>query len=227
MSKSAEQIKAARIKANMSEKQLAKKCGLTANYIEQIESGKKIISESIASKIFSVLDINSDVLTQESMARVEERIISKPTPKPVKRATHTNVEHSASWSGALDNLIRKYPVYSLKTQKVVSQKSLPTLEKKIDGYHCDRLSFVQVCDNEMEEFGIIENDVLMVYLSEDITNDKVYYFELENKQYIRRLRKEQNNKIIIAKNHNNEDNIKVDFNKVKIIGRCVKIERNI
>ena len=226
MTKSAEQIKAARVKANMTTKQLAKKCGLTANYIDQLESGIKIISESIAAKIFKVLDISADSLTQESMARKEERTVPRPKVKTVTRVTHTDVEHTACWTGALDNLIRKYPIYSIKTQKSVGDKSLPTLEKKIDGFNCDKLSFIQVNDDEMTDLGIVNEDILTVYLSKDITNDKIYYYEIENKHYVRRLRKEQNNKIRISKDHSN-DYEKVDISKVKIIGRCVKIERKI
>lgn len=227
MNKTSDKIKAARLKAKLSEKQLAKKCGLTANYIEQLESGKKIVSESIAAKIFKALAINPDALTQESMARKEEVVKKRPKPQTVQKVTHTSIDHSASWSGALDNIIRKYPVYNLKTQKPVYSKSLPALEKKIDGYNCDKLSFIEISDNDMSELGVNTEDVIMIYLSTEITNDKIYYFEYQNKKMVRRLRKEQNNKIRISYNHESGDSIIADSNKVKIIGKCVKLERSI
>lgn len=219
MNKTAEKIKIARIKAKLSEKQLAKKVGLTANYIEQLESGKKIISESIASKILKALNIKEDILSQENIARNEE-VVKKNVRKPIKNVTHKSVDFTASWTGALDNLIRKYPVYSLKTQKSVGVKSLPTVEKKVDGFNCDKLSFIKM-DDSILELGILENDIIMIYLTNDITNDKIYYFELENKRYVSKIRKEQNNKIKI----DTDESKIIDSNKLKIIGRCVKIER--
>ncbi len=41
MNRLAEKIKKARLNAKLTEKELAKKCGLSVNYIIQIESGKK------------------------------------------------------------------------------------------------------------------------------------------------------------------------------------------
>ncbi len=223
MSKAADKIKLARKKANLTEKQLAKKCGLTANYIEQVESGKKIISETIAEKIFKVLKIKEDSLTQESLVREETRVIKRP--KPLQKTTHKSVDHSASWSGALDNLIRKYPIYNIKTQKIVGEKKIPTVEKKINGYNCDKLSFIEVDDNDLAELGIVKSDILTLYLTTDITNDKIYYYEMKNKKYVSKLRKEQNNKILLISAANKSE--QVDAKSVKIIGKCVKLERNI
>ena len=50
MNRVAQKIKDARLKSGMSEKQLAKKCGLSVSYILQIETGKKIINEKMADK---------------------------------------------------------------------------------------------------------------------------------------------------------------------------------
>ena len=219
MNKTAEKIKKERINAKLSEKQLAKKVGLTANYIEQLESGKKIISESIASKILKALNVKEDMLSQENIAR-NEVVVKTVVRKPIKNITHKSVDFTASWTGALDNLIRKYPVYSLKTQKEVGIKSLPTIDKKIDGFNCDKLSFIKM-DDFISGLDIFKNDIVMIYLNTDITNDKIYYFELENKRYISKIRKEQNNKIKII----TDESKLIDSNKIKIIGRCVKVER--
>lgn len=221
MNKTAEKVQLGRLKKNMTPKQLAKKCGLTASYIEQIESGKKIISESIASRIFKILDIKDDALTQEAMARKE---IVKPRPKvqTPQKVKHHAVDLAPSWAGALDNIIRHYPVYNAHTKKEVGSRTIPTLEKKVEGYHCDKISFVEVFDNTMSKFNILENDVLMMFLTSDITNDKIYYIEYENTPYIRKLRKEQNKKVSL---YSDNQTITVDLNKVKLIGKIVKLER--
>ena len=71
MNRLAVKIKEARIKAGLTEKQLAKKCGLSVSYIIQIESGKKIVNESVADKILKSLG------TTEEFVK-EERVVEKP-----------------------------------------------------------------------------------------------------------------------------------------------------
>ena len=222
MNKTAEKIQLARLKKNMTTKALGKKCGLTANYIEQVESGKKIISESIAEKIFKVLELKPEALSQEAMARQQEYVKKRPVAKPVEKVKHHEVDLAPSWSGALDNILRKYPVYNAHTKKEVGQRTIPTLDKKVEGYHCDKISFIEVFDNTMSGYNILEDDVLMMFLTQDITNDKIYYFEYENRPFIRKLRKEQNRKISMYSDNQTET---VDMLKIKLIGKIVKLER--
>lgn len=222
MNKTAEKIQLARLKKNMTPKQLAKKCGLTANYIEQIESGKKIISESIAEKIFKVLEVKSSSVSLEAMARREEVVRQAPKPKPVKKVQHHRVEHAPSWSGAFDNIIRKYPVYNAHTKKQIAEKTIPTLDTKVEGYHCDKISFIEVFDDTMASYNILEGDVLMMFLTQDITNEKIYYFEYENRPYIRKLRKEANRKVSL---YSDNQTMTVELDKIKLIGKIVKLER--
>ncbi|MBN2794514.1 MAG: helix-turn-helix domain-containing protein [Clostridia bacterium] len=221
MSKTGEQIQLARLKQNLSTKDLAKKVGLTANYIEDIETGKKIINESIANRIFKALGVSTNVLSQEAMAKVHE---PKPAPKPVipKKVEHHSIDHAPSWNKALDNIIRKYPVYNAHTKKHVEDRTIPTLDTKVEGYHCDKITFIQVFDNTMSRFNILEDDVLMLFLTQDITNDKIYYFEYENRPYIRKLRKESNKKISL---YSDEVTTTIDQDKIKLIGKVVKLER--
>lgn len=221
MSKTGEQIQLARLKQNLSTKDLAKKVGLTANYIEDIETGKKIINESIANRIFKALGVSTNVLSQEAMAKVH---VPKPAPKPVipRKVEHHAIDHAPSWNKALDNIIRKYPVYNAQTKKHVDDRTIPTLDTKVEGYHCDKITFIQVFDNTMSRFNILEDDVLMLFLTQDITNDKIYYFEYENRPYIRKLRKESNKKVSL---YSDDLTTTVDQDKIKLVGKVVKLER--
>lgn len=222
MNKTAEKIQLGRLKKNMTTKQLAKKCGLTASYIEQVESGKKIINEGIATRIFKVLEIKSSALSQEAMAR-KTTVQSKPVPKP-KRVVHQSIDTAPSWGGALDNIMRHYPIYNAHTKKKVGEKVIATLDTKVEGYHCDKISFIEVFDNTMSSYNILEDDVLMMFTTKDITNDKIYYFEYENTPYIKRLRKEQNKKVSM---YSDNKTLTVDVQKIKLIGKIVKLERKL
>jgi len=222
MNKTAEKIHLARVKMNMTPKALGKKCGVTGNYIEQVESGKKIINESIASRILKVLGVDESSISQEATARKEAVQKSRPKPVVKKKVTHQEVDMAPSWSGALDNVLRHYPIRNAYTKKQVGEKVLATLNKKIEGYHCDKIALIEVFDKSMEKYHIYEKDVLTLYLTDDITNEKIYYLEYENKPYIRRLRKEANKKLSLYSDNQTEV---LPLEKVKIIGKVIKLER--
>lgn len=222
MNKTAEKIHLARAKNNMTAKALGKKCGVTGSYIEQVESGKKIINETIATRILNALGVDDSSISQESFIKRDEVQRSRPKPVVKQKVTHQSVDLAPSWSGALDNVIRHYPIMNAYTKKQVGERILPTLNKKIDGYHCDKIALVEVFDTSMEKYNIFQEDVLIIYLTEDITNEKIYYVEYENKPYIRRLRKEANKKLSMYSDNQTEV---LPLEKVKIIGKVIKLER--
>ena len=61
MSRLGETIRAARVKAKMTEKALAKKCGLAESVIKDIESGRRIASERQTQQILKVLGVQTPV----------------------------------------------------------------------------------------------------------------------------------------------------------------------
>lgn len=217
-------IQEARLKAKMTEKELAKKCGLTANYIIQIESGKKVINEKVAENILKVLGEKPDILILEASA--EERNLSKPVEKPKKEkeVEFYDIKPTEQWSDALANIIKKFPIYEVSSNKVVGYKELPVLGKKVEGYNWDKILFVQATDNEMEGFRINKNDIIMVQLTNEIQNNSIYLFEMANKKMIRQLRKESNNKVVISTGAKEKEPMTTDLSKIKIIGKCVKVE---
>jgi len=176
MNRIALKIKEARQKAKMSEKDLAKKCGLSASYIIQIESGKKVINEKAAEKILKALGEKAEIVNQLDVPEEKPQRVKEDKPKVEKREVFQPVEPTEQWSDALANIIKKFPVYEMTSNKVVAHKELPILSKKIDGYHWEKLMFCQVNDNEMESLRIKKNDVAMICMTNEIHNNSIYLF---------------------------------------------------
>ncbi len=219
MNRLAEKIKEARLLAGLTEKQLAKKCGLSISYIIQVESGKKIVNESIADKILKSLG------TKEEFIK-EERVI-EPTPKnkaALKPQETITVEPNQTWTDALAGVIKKYPIYDLNTNKIIDYKELPIIGKKIEGHHPDKIMFIKSPNNDMEAIRIKKDDVLTISITNDIQNDCIYLFEMSGKKIVRQLRKEVNKKVKISKHTNDESSITVDMIKVKVLGKVIKSE---
>lgn len=222
MNRLAVKIKEARIKAGLTEKQLAKKCGLSVSYIIQIESGKKIVNESVADKILKSLGTKEEFVKEERV--IEKPKKAKPAPKPQGTIP---VTPNQTWADALAGVIKKYPIYELSTNKIVDYKELPIISKKIEGHHPDKVMFVKSSNNDMEAFRIKKDDVLTVSITKDIQNHRIYLLEMSGKKMIRQLAKEVNKKVKLSKCANDNSAVTVDMNKIKVLGKIIKNEFSI
>lgn len=182
MNRLAKKINEARIAAGLTEKELAMKCGLSVSYILQVETGKKIINESVAEKILKALGAQERFIDEEKPAeKSSKNNESSKLPKGII------IEPTASWADALAGLIKKYPVYDLLSGKIVSFKELPIIHKKIYGYHPDKIMFVKSSNSEMAVFRIEKDDILTVYITKEIQNGGIYLCEMDDRKMIRQM----------------------------------------
>ncbi|MDD2498930.1 MAG: helix-turn-helix domain-containing protein [Desulfitobacteriaceae bacterium] len=221
MNRLAKKINEARIAAGLTEKELAMKCGLSVSYILQVETGKKIINESVAEKILKVLGAKEKFIDEEKPA---EKLATNN--KASKFPKSIIIEPTNSWADALAGLIKKYPVYDLLSGKTVSFKELPIIHKKIYGYHPDKIMFVKSSNSEMAAFRIEKDDILTVYITKEIQNSGIYLCEMDDRKMIRQIRREDN-KLILQQYANDSSALIVDIKNIKVIGRIVRNEFSI
>lgn len=222
MSTLSKRIREERLKAKMTEKELAKKCGLSPSYIMDIESDKKVINEKIAEKILSVFGDKSTIdafYNQEAPAET----VAKPKEQPKQKETVYDIRPNEQWSDALANVIKKFPVHDMISGKVVGSKELPVLNKKIEGINWDKLMFVKVSDEESEGLRIRKNDIVWINTMNDINSNGIYLVELGGKKMIRRVNK-LGNKVELSKGRVGETPLSTEIKKVKILGKCVRAE---
>lgn len=224
----AEKIRGLRLKSGMSEKELAKKCGLSPSYITQIESGKKIINETAAASILKAFGETVETALGNYMDDSQE---APPAPKPQKPAAQmskpaapvTQVEVNDQWAGALSGIIKKFPIVDMRTGKSVGEKELPVLNKKIEGIPWEKLAFYQTADDEAESFRIHSKCVLWVNLMDQMQSDAVYLIERGGKKQICRLKKEYG-QLLVHKKPKDLHPEACDPKSVKIVGQCLRVE---
>lgn len=229
----AEAIRKARLRSGLSEKVLAKKCGLSETYIKQVESGKKVIQEQAAQRILQVLGEETDVLQQGSqiirhdeVAQGSEEVPGADAAKkqPAKNVTLQPIEPNDQWHDALAHIIKRFPVESLATGKSVSQKELPVLGKKMDGCPWEKIRFFQVADSQLQSLRIYKDAVVMVCETGEIINGRIYVIEVNGQRMIRKLTKDQQRKILLSTGASGETPTLVTEKQLKLIGRCIKVE---
>lgn len=224
MNRLAKKIVDARKKSGLSEKELAKKCGLSVSYILQIESGKKIINDKVADNILKALGEKAEML-EDTSAR--EQVENKPKTAPKAKAVQSySVEPNAQWASALAGVLKKYPIYDCTSGKVIGNKELPIINNKVEGHNPDRLMFVSASNDEMQALRIEKNDVLMVMETKEIQNDNIYLIEVDKVKLMRKVRKE-NNVLKLSKSRLSSEAVSVDVKRVKVIGKCIRVEYSI
>ncbi len=226
----AKKIQEARIKAKMTEKELAKKCGLSAGYIMQIESGKKIINENAADMILAVFGEtmeSSYAAYLEENERKAEPVKAAPKVtapvKPIPAAAAVQVEPTAQWAGALANIIKQFPVKDVRTDKAVGHKELPVLNKKIDDIPWEKLLFFKASDEEASGLRIKQGDILWVQETAAIQTEGVYLIELQGRKQFFRVQK-KTGQLVLSRGPADPKPLTVDVKAIRIIGRCVRVE---
>ena len=230
MNSIAEKIKTGRSKAGISEKALAKKCGLSESYIKQIESGKKVINEQAAQKIFQVLGVDADLLQQGSgLSRSDikpKQMTELDRKEKMVKQENITIEPNEQWSDALAHIIKQYPVIDLLSGKTMGIKEIPVMGKKVEGCQWNKIRFFQVSDNLLDHLRIKRDDIVMICETEEIINGKLMAFEMGGRRYLRKMWK-NNKKLLVSTGLQNEELVEYDTEKVRVIGQCLKVEFNL
>jgi transcriptional regulator with XRE-family HTH domain len=223
----AEKIKNGRIKASMSEKILAKKCGLSEKYIKQIESGKKVINEQSAQKIFKVLGVDADLLQQGSNISRSDiqsvRSIKAKNEELSAKKENVTVEPNDQWADGLAHIIKQYPVTDLSTGKAVGLKEIPVLGKKIEGCSWNKIKYYRVSDDILAHLRVKKDDVVMICESDEVINGKLMLIEVGGRRILRKIWQD-NKKMHISTGAKNEEPIQHNADRVQILGQCIKVE---
>jgi len=218
----AEKIRSARLKAKISEKDLAKKCGVSVSYLIQIESGKKVINEQVANSILAVLGEQMDFINPELQAAQESEKRQKPVQesKPVEKPS--TFAPTDQWKSALSNIVKSVPIYDMSSWKVLGSKNHPVIDNKVEGMNGDKLLYVKVTDNDASGLRIKLNDLIFVLEQSEFGKGGIYLMEYQNKKIIRQIMKVNNKEYSLIKGGSGDSEI-VDGKKLKLIGKCLSV----
>jgi len=226
----AQRIRDARLNAQMTEKELAKKCGLSANYIIAIESGRKIVNEDAASAIFALFGESAEIRfstrrdpADEKPAQPEPIPTVSPRPVVAQSAEPVLRERGAQWAGALVNLIQEFPIHELRSNKRVGSKELPTLTKNNEEVPREKLLLFRVSDDDAAALRIRKDDILWVEAGTAVQKEGVYLVDWQNRKQIVHIKKDDG-RLLLSRGTSDRKSVSVDLKDVRMIGRCVKVE---
>ncbi|MDF2673277.1 MAG: helix-turn-helix protein [Clostridiales bacterium] len=214
MSRVGKQIQDARMRTGVSAKQLAKKLGVSESFINEVESGKKIINEDLIRRVEKTLEIS---LNEEVFVKVAEPV------ENLKEIESTKVVNK-QMEDAFSHILKKIPVCDINFKEIFDYKYLPIIDKKVEGYNGDKIIYIKVPDDSMRGFRIQRGDRLLVYQNQEFLNNSIVLLEMDGKRCIRQIKRLDSNKILVISHSNDLKTETKDVKSINIIGRCTRLE---
>lgn len=217
MSRIGIKVKEARLSANMTEKQLAKKIGVAESFIKEVETGRKVVNESIIEKISKVLgkDLNDISMSFEAETYVEEEV---SRPKKVIEAVQD------VWNDAFSSVLKTVPVYGYDLNKALDGKQMPILNNKIEGHNKDKVLFLEIQDDDMIGFRMAKGDIAFGYITHEVENNTTCLIENKGERVIRQIKKLDNTKILLVSNKRSLRTETVGVKDIKVLVKLEKLE---
>lgn len=220
MSRVGERIKEAREKSGITQKALAKKLGVAEKFINEVETGRKIINEALISKVSKVLntdlnDINMVVTDEELQKEIKaERQIKKTKPAEVNEV----------WNQAFGSVLKNVPIYDYSLSQVKGYKQLPTASNKIDGHAANKVFYLKIENNDMAGYRIQKEDLALSYSIKEIENNSICLVEFNGKRVVRQIKKLDNVKALLISNNGSMRTETANIKELKPIAKLYKIE---
>ncbi|MBQ8972013.1 MAG: LexA family transcriptional regulator [Clostridia bacterium] len=233
MSRLGDTIHAARLKAKMSEKALGKKCGMAENVIKDIESGRRIVSDDQAQRILKVLGVDNPISTELEVA-AEPEVKLRPKPRayvmPIEperpEMEGAARESSDAWLDALGGVVKRVPVMG-EDGVVIDHVLTPIVGGKIEGGAPDKVFYYRMGDNQLRGFRVYAGDLLLVVPDNKAENDRLMLVEVGGKRMVRKLLKLDGNRLQLQSFDYEFEAQVVSVLEARILGRCVRLVRNL
>ncbi|EOU2032511.1 helix-turn-helix domain-containing protein [Clostridium perfringens] len=220
MSRVGERIKEAREKSGMTQKALAKKLGVAEKFVNEVETGRKIINESLISKVSKVL--NTDLNDINMVVTDEELQKELKAEKQVRQTKPAEVNEV--WNQAFGSVLKNVPIYDYSLAQVKGYKQLATASNKIDGYTANKVFYLKIENNDMTGYRIQENDLALCYSIKEIENNSICLVEFNGKRVIRQIKKLDNVKALLISNNGSMRTETANIKEIKAIAKLYRIE---
>lgn len=219
MSRMGSEICRLRKEAGMTQKQLAKQVGVTEKFVEEVETGKKVLNSELITRVSKALRKEIGQLDLYD----EEEVSRRPEPdKSIKRVIEKPVQEV--WTDALAGVIMPVPVYDGRMDKIAGTRQLPIISNKVEGFQKDKVFYLTVEDNEMSGFRLLKGDLVLAFSTQELEKDSIYFIEQNGVRSIRQIRKLDQDKLLLVSNSGSITTETVSKKSVKIIARLIRLE---
>ena len=219
MSRLGEKIKGLRIEAGISQKQLGKKLGVSESFVNEVESGRKVINQNLIDRIGKVLGKNLNDITMSFEEEVyKEEKDNKYNNEPKKEKV------SEVWDEAFGSVLKNIPIYKYDLNKALGSKQLPLVGNKVEGYAQDKVFYIEIQDDEMIGFRMAKGDLAFAHMTHEIENNCICLIEYGGIRKVRQIKKLDSNKVLLISNPNSVRAKTIEMRDLKVIAKLHRLE---
>ena len=237
MSRLGETIRAARVKAGMSEKQLAKKCGMAENVIKAIELGTRIVSDDQAQRILKILGVKNPISTELEVAsepevklRPRPRAYVIPTPEPeVAKVASTQTESDEvtdAWLDALGGIVKRVPIMD-ENGVAIDHVLTPIVGGKIEGGAPDKVIYYRCPDDSLRGFRIHAGDLLLTVPAGKIEDEALMLIVYKGRRIVRKVNKLDGGRVLMQSYDREFATETAPLKDVLVMGKCMELRRKL
>ena len=233
MSRLGDTIRKARLAAKMTEKALGKKCGMSESVIKDIESGRRIASDEQAQRILKLLGAQGPV-SAELEAAAEPEVKLRPRPRayvlPVENVSAEQQkqinESTDAWLDALGGVVRRVPVMD-ENGVVIDHILTPIIGGKIEGGAPDKVLYCRMADDSLRGFRVHAGDMLLTVPDNRAVDGALMLIEYKGRRLVRKMLKMDGLRLQMQAVHREFESVIASAPEVKVLGRCVRLMRNL
>lgn len=236
MSRLGDLIQLERTRRKLTLKQVARMCSVSEKYLQDVETGRRIIADDQARRILKRMGLEhqteADFSLDDIAATVDLHTLaptvqapapeSPPKPQPVASLPAEDDPQGGIWLGALSSVIRQVPVYNAVWQ-VVDHRTLAAASGKIEGGPADKALYFQAPDDSMRGFRIVRGDLLLVVPAQSPIDGAVMLLRQAGNAAVRKI-KLTGDQLMLLSYDSELQAEPVSINAVTFIGRCARLE---
>ena len=242
MSRLGDEVARMRMAKGLSQKQLARQAGVAETYIQDVESGKRVMNDQLATRISKLLDGHFGTEAPE----MAEPAPSRPAPRPVaalrsaapampsgqvvysteaqepgKGGTATE---SKAWTEAFSQMLRDVPVFEPTMRKQTATRTMAVVSGKIEDQPKDKVFWLEVADNDMIGYRMQRTDLVFGVQTPVLTADGYYFLEWNGQRAIRQLKTLPGGMVQISCHKGAPVRETVPAGMIQVIGRILRVE---
>ena len=226
-----------RTRQKLTRKQVARMCGISENYLKDVEEGRRIIQDDQARRILNKLGTSqrneAEFSLDEIAATVDLGTLApqkpapqpekKPEPQPEPKKPVSAEEQSGIWLDALSSVLRPVPVMNAGWIQV-SRRMVPIQDGKIEGAKPDRVVYFLAPDDSMRAMRIEKGDLVLIVPQNLPQDGAIMLVEYGAHRCLRRVKLLGNSNLLLQSGDRELGAESVHISDIKLVGRAVRVE---
>ncbi len=235
MSRLGDLLKLERTRRGMTHKQVARLAGVSDKYLQEVESGKRIIADDQARRIlqkmgitqeteaaFSLDDIAATVDLQSAVPDIQRRAPAKASPKEETGGDNDKVDGSI-WLDALSSVLRRVPVYNA-AMKEVGHRLLPVEKGKIEGAPADKVFYYMAPDNALRGFRVHKGDIVLIVPQTMSQDGALMLLDTKHGKILRMIKDMPRFQVMLQTYDQQFESDIINLSDAVFIGKAVRLE---